>query len=223
MTPISDHEKQLLLSQILESPEFHESKRYQEILQYLIEKSSSGSSLKEFEIARDLFGKGTDRRAFFPFAFLLLAVPVPMAVLEKVIAALVAGSTSMTRVFFQAFGVPFFQERAVFYLPGFSIEVARECSGIRSSLALLVTTILAGHIFLRRFRGQALLAVAVFPVAILKNAVRILTLYLLSYFVDIGIIQGGFLHRFGGFIFFGMGMAVLGLFLWFLREQEQHR
>ena len=170
-----------------------------------------------------LFGKGTDRRAFFPFAFLLLAVPVPMAVLEKVIAALVAGSTSMTRVFFQAFGVPFFQERAVFYLPGFSIEVARECSGIRSSLALLVTTILAGHIFLRRFRGQALLAVAVFPVAILKNAVRILTLYLLSYFVDIGIIQGGFLHRFGGFIFFGMGMAVLGLFLWFLREQEQHR
>jgi hypothetical protein len=60
MTPISDHEKQLLLSQILESPEFHESKRYQELLQYLIEKSSSGSSLKEFEIARDLFGKGMD-------------------------------------------------------------------------------------------------------------------------------------------------------------------
>ncbi|MBP1656433.1 MAG: Tetratricopeptide 2 repeat protein [Bacteroidetes bacterium] len=60
MTPISDHEKQLLLSQILESPEFHESKRYQELLQYLIEKSSSGSSLKEYEIARDLFGKGTD-------------------------------------------------------------------------------------------------------------------------------------------------------------------
>jgi hypothetical protein len=60
MTPISDHEKQLLLSQILESPEFHESKRYQDLLQYLVEKSSSGSALKEFEIARDLFGKGAE-------------------------------------------------------------------------------------------------------------------------------------------------------------------
>ena len=167
-----------------------------------------------------LFGKGTDRRAFFPFAFLLLAVPVPLVVLEKVIAALVAGSTSMTRVFFQALGVPFVQAGPIFYMSGFSMEVAKECSGIRSSLALLVTAVLAGHIFLKKFRGQALLAVAVFPVTVLKNAIRIATLYLLAYFVDIRIIAGGFLHRSGGFIFFGLGLAALGLFVWFLRARE---
>ncbi len=57
MTQISDNEKQQLLSQILDSPEFHESKRYQELLRYLADKSSSGASLKEMEIAHDLFGK----------------------------------------------------------------------------------------------------------------------------------------------------------------------
>jgi len=57
MTEISDSEKQQLLSQILNSPEFHESKRYQELLQYLVDKSSTETTLKETEIAHDLFGK----------------------------------------------------------------------------------------------------------------------------------------------------------------------
>jgi hypothetical protein len=57
MTQIPDNDKQRLLSQILDSPEFHESKRYQELLRYLVDKSSSGASLKEMEIAHDLFGK----------------------------------------------------------------------------------------------------------------------------------------------------------------------
>jgi len=57
MTQISDIEKQQLLSLILNSPEFHDSKRYQELLQYLVDKSSTGASPKEIEIAHDLFGK----------------------------------------------------------------------------------------------------------------------------------------------------------------------
>ncbi len=167
-----------------------------------------------------LYGKGGNRRAFFPFAFLVFAVPIPSLVIERIISILVVGSTYMTRQLFIALGVPFVQEGPFFYLPGFYIEVAQECSGIRSSLALFITTVLAGHIFLRKFWKQALLAVAVFPVAIIKNAIRIVTLYLLSYFVDIGIMEGGFLHESGGFIFFGIGLIILGFFLWLLREPK---
>jgi len=168
-----------------------------------------------------LYGKGCSRRAHFPFAFLFFAVPVPAVVMERIIDTLVIGSIYMTRLLFEAFGVPLVQEGAVFYLPGFNIEVAQECSGIRSSLALFITTILAGHMFLRKFWKQTLLALAVLPVAIFKNAVRIVTLYLLSYFVDMRIIEGGFLHRSGGFIFFGLGLLVLGLILWILRGLGQ--
>lgn len=49
--------KYALLSQILQSPEFHDSARYQELLRYLVDKSMKVTSLKETEIAHDVFGK----------------------------------------------------------------------------------------------------------------------------------------------------------------------
>jgi exosortase len=167
-----------------------------------------------------LYGKNRGQRNLFPLAFLVFAVPIPAFLIEKIIGLLVVGSTYLTRLLFEAFGVPFVQKGPIFYLPGFYIEVAKECSGIRSSLALFITTVLASHLFLRKFWKQTLVAVAVFPVALLKNAIRIVTLYLLSYFVDIRIIEGGFLHKSGGFIFFGMGLFVLGFLFWLLREHN---
>jgi len=166
------------------------------------------------------YGKGAGRRAIFPIAFLLFAVPIPVNVLEKIIAALVTGSTFMTRILFEAFRVPFVQDGAIFYLPWFNIEVAQECSGIRSSLALLITTVLAGHIFLKKLSSKVLLALCIFPVAVFKNGIRIITLYLLSYFVDMRIIEEGFLHRSGGFIFFGLGLVTTGIILYVLKELE---
>jgi hypothetical protein len=53
----TDLEKEAVVSHILRSPEFHESKRYQELLQYLVAKSAKVDSLKETEIAQEVFGK----------------------------------------------------------------------------------------------------------------------------------------------------------------------
>ncbi len=168
-----------------------------------------------------LYGKNGSRRAFFPLASSFFSpCPSRPLVMEKIIAVLVVGSAYMTRLLFMVFRVPFVQDGPLFYLPGLVIEVAPQCSGIRSSLALLVTALLAGHLFLARFRNKALLALAVLPVALFKNAMRITILYLLSYFVDMRIILGGFLHRSGGFIFFGLGLFVLGSILWLLRQGE---
>lgn len=161
-----------------------------------------------------LFGLKAFRKAFFPFAFLMFAIPVPPVLMEDIVSILVSASGGVTHLLFKAVGVPFAREGPVFYLPGFYIRVAQECSGIRSSIALLITSVLAGHMFLRKFGKTALLALAVFPVTVFKNGVRIVTLYLLSYFVDIRIIEGGFLHKSGGFIFFGLGLALLGSILW---------
>ncbi len=59
MTQPGELEKKSLLAQILQSPEFHDSVRYQELLRYLVEKSSKVTSLKETEIAHDVFGKSS--------------------------------------------------------------------------------------------------------------------------------------------------------------------
>jgi len=54
---IPDSEKRRIISLILSSPDFKDSKRYQELLNYLVEKSAVTDSIKEVEIAHDLFGK----------------------------------------------------------------------------------------------------------------------------------------------------------------------
>jgi len=170
-----------------------------------------------------LYGKEALRRAYFPAAFLIFAVPIPSILMEKIISVLVAASTSVTNLLFKAIGVPFTREGSIFVLPGFSIEVAKECSGIRSSLALFITGILAGHLFLKKFWRKGVLALAVFPVAVLKNGLRIVGLYLLSYHVDMRFIEGDFHHKFAGSVFFAVGLALLGLILWILRRSEVRR
>jgi exosortase len=168
-----------------------------------------------------LFGPRSFQRALFPFLFLVFGIPLPLAWMGHLVSALVTASTGLTNLLFRAFGVPFIQEGSVFYLPDFDIEVAHECSGIRSSLALLITSVLAGQIFLARRWKKIMLVLAILPVTILKNAIRIVTLYLLSYFVDVRIIQGGFLHKSGGFIFFGLGLVILAYVLWLLRSPRE--
>jgi hypothetical protein len=53
----NDSEKAAILVQILKSPGFQDSKRYRDLLQFLVEKSSGEASLKEMEIAQAVFGK----------------------------------------------------------------------------------------------------------------------------------------------------------------------
>jgi hypothetical protein len=57
MSEISDSEKSQILSDILDSAEFKDSKRHQDLLKYLVEKSETEGAIKEFEIAVDVFDK----------------------------------------------------------------------------------------------------------------------------------------------------------------------
>lgn len=57
MSTPTENDIQKIVSQILESPEFKDSVRYQELLKYLVEKSTKVNTLKETEIAQEVFGK----------------------------------------------------------------------------------------------------------------------------------------------------------------------
>lgn len=168
-----------------------------------------------------LYGCNALRRATFPFLFLLFMIPIPDFLMKQIIYALQVGSVTVSEILLTLSGVPFQREGFFFLLPGVRFEVAEECSGIRSSLALLITGILAGHFFLDRLRKKALLALLVFPITVFKNAVRIMTLSLLGEYVDIGFLTGGFLHRSGGFVFFIPALGLLGLAVWALRRKTE--
>jgi exosortase len=167
-----------------------------------------------------LYGTQAFRSALFPLLFLAFMIPIPSALMEKTISVLLAGSTAASHILFKLTGIPFFKEGSVFQLPGMSIQVAKECSGIRSSLGLLITGILAGHLFLRTGWKKFVLVLFVYPITVLKNGIRIVTLSSLAVYVDERFITQSFLHRSGGFLFYIPALVLLGIVLWWLRRSE---
>lgn len=166
------------------------------------------------------YGTQAFRKGQFPLIFLVFFTPVPTALVERFIYALQLASTEATAMLFRLVGVPVLREGFVFHLPGLSIEVAKQCSGIRSSIALVITSLIAGQLFLRTRWRRLLLTLSVFPVTVLKNGLRIVTLTLLGTYVDPRIL-GSELHKSGGIPFFGIALMMLAPILWFLRRGER--
>ena len=167
-----------------------------------------------------VFGRVALQNAKFPLAFLLLTIPIPDFLLDQAIYLLQKGSAEIAAVLFDWSGVPVLRDGFVFHLAHVNIEVAKECSGIRSSLALLILAILVAHFYLDSFWKQAILVIAGLFVMILKNGVRIVTLTLLASYVDPGFLYGR-LHREGGVVFFLLGLLLLAPLLWFLQRTER--
>jgi exosortase len=166
------------------------------------------------------FGRDTLRRASFPLTLLLLTVPIPDFLLDRAIYFLQKGTTEIAAVLFDWSGVPVLRDGFVFHFARVNIEVARECSGIRSSLALIILTILVAHFYLRSFWRKAVLVLVGLFVMILKNAVRIVTLTLLASYVDPGFLYGN-LHRQGGVFFFLLGLVLMAPVLLWLERGER--
>ena len=126
------------------------------------------------------FGIPAFRKGAFPLLFLVFMIPIPSAVLDPFIRFLQTGSLYAAHGIFKLTGVPFFREGFVFSLSGIDVEVAKQCSGIRSCIALFITSIVAGRLFLRTGWRRIVLALSVFPIAMFKNGLRVVTLSLLA-------------------------------------------
>jgi exosortase len=154
------------------------------------------------------FGLPATRIALFPLSFLIFIIPLPEVLLFSIITALQYASAEVVSLLFQICPFPFTREGLYFTLPGLHIEVARECSSIRSSLALCIACVLANHLLLRRWWSKAVVLLLVFPLAVFKNGVRIVTLSLLTLYVNQGFMTSD-LHSRGGVVFFGLALAIL--------------
>jgi exosortase len=168
------------------------------------------------------YGFIATRSAHFLLLFLLLMIPLPDGVLAWTIHLLQQGSTDLTCLLFKMVGVPFLREGFVISLPSVTIEVAAECSGIRSSIAVVILCLLVSHLYLRTPWKIVLFMLCVLPITIVKNAIRIVTLTLLSIYVDASFLRGK-LHHQGGFVFFGIGLLLLLPVFLVLEKSERKR
>jgi exosortase len=166
-----------------------------------------------------LFGKPAFKAGYFPLLFLFLMVPPPQFLLDHVIQILQTGSAWVTGALFDLLGVPVLREGFVFHLASVNIEVAKECSGIRSSMALLILALLVAHFHLTSFWKKVLFLACGLLMMILKNGIRIVCLTLLAMHVDPGFLYGR-LHHHGGIFFFILSLLLLWPILWLLQRGE---
>ena len=169
-----------------------------------------------------LAGAGGLWAARFPLLFLFFMIPIPEGILRPIVRFLQAGSAEVSYWVIRSVGVPIFRDGFLFTLPGLTIEVAEQCSGIRSGISLFLVSILAGHIFLKSGWRRLALAAAVVPITIAKNGLRIVMLSLLGAYVDRQVLSGP-LHKAGGIPFFGVALVMLAIVLWVLRRGESRK
>jgi exosortase C (VPDSG-CTERM-specific) len=165
------------------------------------------------------FGRDWMQAAAFPLAYLIFMVPMPDAMAEGLEKASISASAEVANLLFHLSGTPFLRAGNIFQLPNITIEVAQECSGIRSSWVLFMTSILAANLFLKtRWRRFALVAFVI-PLAILRNGFRILVIGLLCVNLGPQMIHS-LIHRRGGPVFFMLSLIPFFLVLWWLRKGD---
>ncbi len=158
--------------------------------------------------------------AAFPVAFLFFMIPMPDAMADGLETASKLGSAETAGLFFSISGTPFLQDGTVFQLPNITLQVAQECSGIRSSWVLFITSLVASNLFLRTSWRRLVLVAFVIPLGLLRNGFRVCVIGLLCVHLGPGMIDSPIHHQ-GGPLFFALSLVPLFLLLWWLRRGEK--
>jgi exosortase C (VPDSG-CTERM-specific) len=167
-----------------------------------------------------ILGGAVMRAVAFPFALLGFMIPFPVFLRDVVEAGLQHGSAVVAGWMFAVSDVPVLQDSVAFRLPGISLQVAPECSGIHSTVVLFITSLVAGHFFLRSRWKRAALCLAVIPLALLRNGFRVFVLGELCTHIGPEMIDSP-IHHHGGPLFFALSLLPFLLLLYWLKRSER--
>lgn len=150
------------------------------------------------------------RALLFPWAFLLLMIPIPAIVFNQITFPLQLLASKVASTTLPWMGVPVLREGNVIILPAMALEVAEACSGIRSLMSLTTLAVIYGFLMERRVAVRVLLALASIPIAVAANSFRIVGTGLLVQYWDPEKAEG-FFHEFSGWLIFVVSLVMLYL------------
>lgn len=169
------------------------------------------------------FGSNIVVRQSFALGFLVFLIPMPMALEGWINTFFQYTSAEASFFMLSTADIPVFRpEPLLFHLPTIEMHVAPSCSGIRSSLVLLITSIVAGELFLRSKWKRWGLAFFIIPLAIVRNGFRISTIGYLCVKVGPHMIDH-WIHRRGGPLFFVLSLVpFFALLFWLWKREQKH-
>jgi exosortase len=170
-----------------------------------------------------IYGTQAFKKARFALFFLVFTIPIPMFLLDWIVKSLQYASAEASDLVFKLSGVSYHRSGLVFEFSNVAVQVAEQCSGIRSSLSLFILSILTGYLFLCNLSRRLILALAVFPITVVKNALRIMTITLLANHVDLRFLTNHWIHSSGGIPFFAVALTLFIPLVLILRKSEARK
>lgn len=148
------------------------------------------------------------RAVLFPWAFLILMIPIPALILQRITFPLQLLASKLATVLLEVVNVPVLRQGNMIVLAAMPLDVAEACSGIRSLLTLVTLAIIYGYLMETRIWVRVVLACAAVPIAVVANSFRIFGTGLLVQYWDPDKAEG-FFHTFSGWLIFVVALIML--------------
>src|SRR5579871_1518219 len=148
------------------------------------------------------------RAVMFPWALLILMIPLPAIVFNQLTFPLQLLASKLASELLPLCNVPVLREGNVINLPSMPLEVAEACSGIRSLMSLTTMAVIYGTLTDNSVLRRITLALAAIPIAVAANAFRIFGTGLLVQYWDPDKALG-FFHEFSGWVIFVFSLLLL--------------
>lgn len=159
------------------------------------------------------------RHWWLPLTLLVLAIPMPALILNKLALPLQFKASKLGTALIKWRHIPVKLDGNVITIPRQQLFVAEACSGLRSMSALIAIGVMIGAMYLSRLSTRVLLVLLAIPVAVLVNAFRIFLTAFLIHFVDPALGRG-FMHLTEGWALFIVALGILASIAWLIRRAE---
>jgi exosortase len=147
------------------------------------------------------------RVILFPLLFTAFALPIPLALTERVHLALRHLTTDVVTPMLSMSGVSLFTQGTTVHLANATVEIADACSGFSTLYAAMAFAFLLAYFSPTTMRRVLLLAAAA-PIAIASNLLRMFLLLLLVVWRGPEILDT-FIHPLSGMLTFAVALPVL--------------
>ncbi len=157
--------------------------------------------------------KGTPalRLAWFPVLYFVFMIPLPGMLVDAITGPLKASISNIVETALHAVGYPISRTGVIISIGQYQLQVADACSGLHSMFSLSALGTLFMYIMARKNKlHNAIMLVAILPIAFIANIVRVIVLVLVTYHLGDEAGQG-FLHGTAGMVL--MIAALLFFFL----------